>query len=953
MYYPWYGSQNFVNDLLSKKEIYENSSDIKNGRCLENHQYLASNYMNPKSPYDSLLLYFQTGTGKTLTAISIAENFILDEASSKIIVITKNEDLSRDFKSQLFSICSRYSSQEEKDIISTGTPEEKSHILSKLEKKINRNYSFIHHEQFKNSVLGTSTKSPSLTNLNGRIIIVDEFHNLTGNKGYDALLKILKNSKNYRLVLMSATPVFDKITDAFQISNLLNRGFNQLPILPLNLSKLGYVKRNTDVENISIFSDGDIYMLSETGKNILKRSLHGKVIYLKTNVENFPTYSDIGDHIEIGGYKSSVKVISCEMSNYQESRYLKVYEATKSNQKDFNKNLEYASSIIYPDNGGKIMIGGAGYERYVDRETSFLLEKNIRTYSTKLYNLLKNIQSAKGKIFIFSNYISDDGIGLVKACLSANNIFSVKTLTSSKSAKDRQKIIDSFNDPSNDDGSKIQILLASKVVSEGVTLKNVRQVHIYEPAWNFSTLDQVIGRAIRNNSHSRLQEKDRTVEIFRYCAVPKNISLSSDASKYIKAGRKDKYIKQFERMVAKSAFSCSILKSRNISDRFSDGSRECDYDSCKYTCDVEYSPGKIDSSTYSVFHHNKELYHDISKQILSLFKNSNTWSLEDLARKLKLDEYIISSTMKTLMKTGSKITLNKNYYTINNHTAISSKKYLEDYNFKSTRSSHVFKPNTKTIDGEFKVFLKKTAPGKICKSYSIDEIINFFKIFKIGEAPVKNEKGGKPTKSDLCKIISQRLNNAVRISIPPLNVSTKIKEKNTIETAIIHSTVKSTPDRHADKYFRSMVTKKPRLPKPNTKQNIEWLEIMAKLERTYQDNLNTSKSKSPSTSKSKSPSTPKSKSPSTSKSKSPNTSKSKSPNTSKSKSPITSKTKIPFGKIIDGNFKIFLKSSVRGKICTSFSKDEILGMFKKFNLVVPSPGTKEKLCEILKLSLDA
>ena len=52
--------------------------------------------------------------------------------------------------------------------------------------------------------------------------------------------------------------------------------------------------------------------------------------------------------------------------------------------------------------------------------------------------------------------------------------------------------------------------------SEGISLKNVRQVHILEPYWNDIRIKQVIGRAIRAKSHLSLPPEERNVDVFMY-----------------------------------------------------------------------------------------------------------------------------------------------------------------------------------------------------------------------------------------------------------------------------------------------------------------------------------------------------------------------------------------------------------------------------------------------------
>jgi hypothetical protein len=61
--------------------------------------------------------------------------------------------------------------------------------------------------------------------------------------------------------------------------------------------------------------------------------------------------------------------------------------------------------------------------------------------------------------------------------------------------------------------------MASSAGAEGITLLNVRHVHIMEPHWNPARHDQVIGRAIRICSHAGLPMDERTVRISFYLSV--------------------------------------------------------------------------------------------------------------------------------------------------------------------------------------------------------------------------------------------------------------------------------------------------------------------------------------------------------------------------------------------------------------------------------------------------
>ena len=51
---------------------------------------------------------------------------------------------------------------------------------------------------------------------------------------------------------------------------------------------------------------------------------------------------------------------------------------------------------------------------------------------------------------------------------------------------------------------------------EGIDFKHVKYVHILEPWWNDSRIEQVEARAIRWKSHTNLKENERFVKIYKY-----------------------------------------------------------------------------------------------------------------------------------------------------------------------------------------------------------------------------------------------------------------------------------------------------------------------------------------------------------------------------------------------------------------------------------------------------
>lgn len=93
--------------------------------------------------------------------------------------------------------------------------------------------------------------------------------------------------------------------------------------------------------------------------------------------------------------------------------------------------------------------------------------------------------------------------------------------------EEKAEILKLYTDESNKYGKDCLILLTTQSGSEGISLKNVRQVHIFEPYWNEIRTKQVIGRARRLNSHILLPENERNVEVFNY-QIKFNPSFTAD-----------------------------------------------------------------------------------------------------------------------------------------------------------------------------------------------------------------------------------------------------------------------------------------------------------------------------------------------------------------------------------------------------------------------------------------
>ena len=723
-YYKDYEESDF-NQMLNKYEFKE--QDKRSFMYQDPRQLLLRNLISKNTIYDNVLLYWQVGTGKSCAAITIAEGFkeYIYNMGRRIFVLVKNSNIEKNFKNELLSDCSHnaYLSQLQEQFLQTSKDTTtKKEIMNKVVRNINKVYNFMTYGTFVNQVLGMkefekdrfgknttkykrnldgslSRKLPTnaIQNLNNTVIIIDEAHNITNNDVYIALSQVLQKSYNYRLVLLTATPMYDNPKEMIELSNLLNMN-NPDNILPIR-NDLFKPYENGDVimnKKISKYlNDGilksGLTVISEHGKNILARLLKGKISYLQSNIETFPDKIDMGESLL--NKTGSIHVVYCYMSEYQNNVYQKALKLDSKETIDIDaetldaednteeylniskssslyKNSSDASTMTYPnDSFGKAgflsvfqeIKGSSNYNISEENQSVLRLDKDLGMYSAKLAELLKNIQNSPGNVFIYSNYVNYGGTSLLKQVLLANGYVQFKSKTKESTANYKTFILydDSlntekresqrkiFNSKENKDGKYIKILIGSPIISEGITLKNVRQVHILEPSWNMSRINQIIGRAVRHHSHDALPKDERNVEIYKYCAIYKpQISTKKsfyfiDKEKYVLAEEKDRSNKVIERLLKQIAFDC------NINTQFIRGennSAECDYTNCKYTCLLKQDKGKLDKFTYNLFINFFDEFdiEFIVSFLKDMFKTYFIYSITDIVDKIKSIEPMIS-----------------------------------------------------------------------------------------------------------------------------------------------------------------------------------------------------------------------------------------------------------------------------------------------------------------------
>jgi superfamily II DNA or RNA helicase len=134
--------------------------------------------------------------------------------------------------------------------------------------------------------------------------------------------------------------------------------------------------------------------------------------------------------------------------------------------------------------------------------------------SEKFEQLYSIIKSKQGQVAIYSNYYSN-GILQLAHFFERKGFKDFKILSPEQSVEEQIDTINAYNE------AKMRVLLIHPEITEGVSLKATEQLHILEPLTNLALQEQVIGRAVRLNSHERLPKNRNHVDVYIWESVIK------------------------------------------------------------------------------------------------------------------------------------------------------------------------------------------------------------------------------------------------------------------------------------------------------------------------------------------------------------------------------------------------------------------------------------------------
>jgi superfamily II DNA or RNA helicase len=296
-----YNKREFYINKVQPREKLESYEDLKKYRddvcggkfTLKSQQVFVSNFMNPNTPYTGMLIFHGTGTGKTCAAIAIAENFKdqVRRYGTKINILVSGPMIKEQWKNELIT-CT-------KDTYINSSILQSGFVNVELKQQIQRDaimnalqyYRILSYRNFYRRVLGEKIADKEvnedgkviktyrkdiegdierdisvdkLENLDNTLLIIDEAHNFVGNDQGKALKKIIENSKNLKIVLMTATPMKNFGDEVVELINYLRPSNDQI-----ERDKIFTVERN------------HLMGLKDGSQEYLKKMLNGYVSYFR------------------------------------------------------------------------------------------------------------------------------------------------------------------------------------------------------------------------------------------------------------------------------------------------------------------------------------------------------------------------------------------------------------------------------------------------------------------------------------------------------------------------------------------------------------------------------------------------------------------------------------------------------------------------------------------------
>jgi hypothetical protein len=743
----------FIQKLLQKQEFW--NSKQESIQSLQAHgadpcsstlgfelspvQRLIAQFLSPKTPFMSALLFHGVGVGKTCSAITVAERYLEMYPKKKVIIVAPR-NIQPNFLREIFTETKLKMGEDEEPnqylgctgstyLRLTGTEysREKQKILHRVATLRAKRYELYGYQQFYNYLKETleqklgkvvsgearlQKETDELKKLfSDRLIIIDEAHNLrdltegeddlkdapggkkeltesqAGKKLTPYLRKLFKAAEGTKLLLLTATPMYNSYKEIIPLLNLML----------INDKKAE--RRESD------FFDANGSFLTPATRAKFGRIVQAYVSFMRgENPLSFPIRLDpeglpmlirwpevdpLGTRIEDPSVRTNLlklPFVPVEFEGQGAKDYRTIVEkliVTGGLRLAATDGLVQAGNFLFPGAPGtppqarireqgfkgcfSISKDAKSYTPAGGISPEWLHEGPLAAYSPKCNLLLNRLKTTHGVTFVYSRFVYSGALAIALA-LEANGyepalrspllkgaplapggkqcaLCREKEDTheaadhSFKQAKyvlltgrdeltpNNKESIDLATRTSNKDGGEVKVVVGSQVASEGIDLKFIREVLVFDSWYHLNKLEQVIGRGIRYCSHAALpvEKRNCTVALLVTTFPPSQKQETVDLYQYRIGFEKAEQIGQITRVMKEYAFDCTLNKDAILMEGLkpipvlydSQGEKRegvslddqpfsnvCDWiETCRYECspNVRVNLSKLNTSTYDEY----------------------------------------------------------------------------------------------------------------------------------------------------------------------------------------------------------------------------------------------------------------------------------------------------------------------------------------------------------------
>ena len=652
-------------------------------------QRFVANFMHPSTPYMSMLLYHGVGVGKTCAAIQAAEAYLDVYPRRKVMIVAppniqpgfirtifdfERLKINRGDQPNRMSGCTG-----DTYLKLTGCLYERDIEVIKRRVKIaiKRRYELYGYLQFRNHIraIMTTTQIGSEDEIrlrrieklkkefNYRFLIIDEAHNLRDVLGSELggifaetvvqkendeeidtsgsieeqqeakagkeltpfLKELLKSTDGMKLLLMTATPMFNVVQEILLLLNLMlindkKAELSMEKILDVN----GNLVPGADEVLRPIANAYVSFMRGENPNSFPVRLLPDKD---RISVSNYPEY-------KLGKVKGKLVEVSKDEKEAVEKLPLVISEPPVGSPSDtimreltneisgvnyiVINSLLQTGNCIYPAEDGidvSERIGSKGFalnfmkkgRSFTAKDPRWLHQDIIANYSPKCASVLKSMQNAEGVCFMYSRFvlsgallmalileangytpygrtdgfltngIQSEGGRQCALCSSREETHSAMDhkftpakyvlLTGDKDLSPKNaEAISVARGEKNVDGGIVKVVLGSQIAGEGLDLRFVREIHILDAWFHLNKTEQIIGRGIRFCSHSLIADKEKRnttvfLHVLKLAEFPRE---TADLQAYRVALQKAVLTGKVSRKLKMYAVDCNLRKNVTV-----------------------------------------------------------------------------------------------------------------------------------------------------------------------------------------------------------------------------------------------------------------------------------------------------------------------------------------------------------------------------------------------------